>query len=977
MNLVDILQNAYRKFKSFVFYGGSLEYVKPLISSFEADESLMKSTFEKLAHAIEIGDGNYFQELIKLKINTSVFPKTISPISDNDDVVSNETDGCVIVNKINFFVRAPIEIYILDAFWACILAGSSFFNKHSLNYSFGNSLSKNLFIKRDSPDIIDIINFNTLSFYDKYFEQYKKWRRGAINHIKSLHSREKDCTMLSLDLSRFYYSANVSFDYIFRKFSNNGSNYSDYIFVHNIMKSVYMKYAQVLKRYDTSISTSNLPIPIGFLSSGLVSNILLDDFDQAIRNVDNVSYYARYVDDILIVISNRIFNSSFDAIEMFNNQIIKDENGYHLAFDNSLKIQTSKIKMFRISAAGSKNIIDSLEKESFAVSEQRLFPDVSIEIENFKSGIYKDSDSIKVRDKTGLIVDNKKLIYLLNSYLNANKFNGISQVTNKSEIETMLEKAKQLVNSLFNYHDLLSVYQKWNKIVLFAFVAGKDSLVGIIKKKINKGLDLIRLELQENTFLRKKELLSNLKNSLKTLLEVAINQKRALVGQKSGIEYRKANLMDYFCMNFPTLNYYTIPDDLNLMEVSAQELSEINNLKIDLKKVFLSPKYIHLGSYLSTANIAYIVRNNKTPDPSLLYDYYKDNIAPIFGFFEEKINISNADVDENIFTNVLFKRNEASTNKKQAFIGLANINLENHEIEKDGELVDTFYCDKGHLIDLISLLNNCNLFYWEPVVTSKKSKSKKKRKTKLAFVKTNLDFLVFPEAYLEIEYLPYLEFYARKMNTTVIVGLKYLRTKTSAMNIQAVIIPFSDSYGRKSAYTLFREKNNYSPHEKQVLAKTGLTCKDTVPSKYYCFENQDGIKFTAFICYELTDINARAAMQNKVDILFASEFNADIRYFSSVIESASREIYCYVAQANSSNYGGTRIMAPFHHDYKIVASVSGGIRNFVHIDKVDVELLRKYLNEFDLCNKKRDYSVLDNDVGFKKFKKPSANVKKR
>ncbi|WP_259373127.1 reverse transcriptase domain-containing protein, partial [Roseateles chitinivorans] len=62
-------------------------------------------------------------------------------------------------------------------------------------------------------------------------------------------------------------------------------------------------------------------LPIGLLSSGLLGNLVLKEFDKKIKEEINPSYYGRYVDDILLVTTN--FKVEETAISPVNKFLFK------------------------------------------------------------------------------------------------------------------------------------------------------------------------------------------------------------------------------------------------------------------------------------------------------------------------------------------------------------------------------------------------------------------------------------------------------------------------------------------------------------------------------------------------------------------------------------------------------------------------------------------------------------------------------
>ena len=113
-------------------------------------------------------------------------------------------------------------------------------------------------------------------------------------------------------------------------------------------------------------------------------------------------------------------------------------------------------------------------------------------------------------------------------------------------------------------------------------------------------------------------------------------------------------------------------------------------------------------------------------------------------------------------------------------------------------------------------------------------------------------------------------------------------------------------------------------------------------------------------------------MRHETDIIFASEYNLDISYFSSITESASRDLSDFVTQVNYSNCGDTKLVAPYRDKFKIIASINGGEKDSVHIGHVDIEELRNYLSAFKSHSLDCKYSELKSNPNFKKNKKPSA-----
>lgn len=102
------------------------------------------------------------------------------------------------------------------------------------------------------------------------------------------------------------------------------------------------------------------------------------------------------------------------------------------------------------------------------------------------------------------------------------------------------------------------------------------------------------------------------------------------------------------------------------------------------------------------------------------------------------------------------------------------------------------------------------------------------------------------------------------------------------------------------------DKNDYSPIEFEELSKNGLYCQNRDIAEYQIF-NWNGIRLSPMVCYELTDVMARALLKGKCDFIAATVFNPDTTYFSNIIDSTARDLHAFVIQSNTSYYGDSRV----------------------------------------------------------------------
>ena len=166
---------------------------------------------------------------------------------------------------------------------------------------------------------------------------------------------------------------------------------------------------------------------------------------------------------------------------------------------------------------------------------------------------------------------------------------------------------------------------------------------------------------------------------------------------------------------------------------------------------------------------------------------------------------------------------------------------------------------------------------------------------------------------------------------------------------------------------LVREKNDYAPMEKELLAIKKYCCKDQEKPNYQIISNE-GIDYGIFLCYEFTDIVARSLYKNQVDILFAPEHNKDTSYFSSIIETTTRDLHTFIVQSNTSIYGDSRIVGPYGKNDRNVVQIKGGDCDDIIVGTIELGKVKEYQKKSQIEAKDRieKYLKLGNAERYKK-----------
>lgn len=546
---VEEIKNAYNKLKTTIFYDSGDLLLREQLVEFETNSSkddfvfsdfkftsryarlkidddvvkkpfyarkiTLEDKFKILTEALNNYNRNakFFDDLLN-DITVTVYPKKFSQKNALNTIISNKRiKKEYLLDKVTAFINAPIELHIISVLWTIndgvkkdadlvdeCLGNRLLLNKDKTNVVFGSALFK------------------------PYFSQYQKWRDDAVTTAQQLLSNNKNTLFLNLDIKDYYYSARIPENY-FRYYSKKREIPDNLNLIMEKIHRVFTEKVLQLKiPYDfTNEVTENgiintFIIPIGLQSSLVIANEYLKDFDKIILDKYKPAYYGRYVDDILIVLSepnttddesaifdeyytsfndykekahnNNNVNFSLDdltEIEMYilknfyplikvvdspfttdrnfskpENRIFKI-NGY-----SSLYCQSDKTLIYYFDKNESSIVIDKLKKEiEEKSSEFRDMPNDEDNLIEFEESAYHLSYD-GTEDKIRTLKDYKEDRFGLSVYLSQK----INQGLRKRE--KIPEREKEIILRFFKGENCLTFYKLWEKI-LTLFVVNDDT----------------------------------------------------------------------------------------------------------------------------------------------------------------------------------------------------------------------------------------------------------------------------------------------------------------------------------------------------------------------------------------------------------------------------------------------------------------------------------------------------------------------
>jgi hypothetical protein len=204
-----------------------------------------------------------------------------------------------------------------------------------------------------------------------------------------------------------------------------------------------------------------------------------------------------------------------------------------------------------------------------------------------------------------------------------------------------------------------------------------------------------------------------------------------------------------------------------------------------------------------------------------------------------------------------------------------------------------------------------------------------------------IDLVVFPEVSVPHAWEAMIVAWARKHRIGVVCGLEHrVRRSGYVRNEVLAALPYQAGNHHWGCIPVRRLKRFYSPDEAFVLTNEGLKVPQ-VAQAYHLFRWR-GASFAVYNCYELASIEDRSLFKGKVDFIVGTEFNRDVPYFSNIVESAARDLHCYVIQVNDSRFGDSRVVSPSKSEKMSPLRIKGGENLTFLTTKLDLKALRDH-----------------------------------
>lgn len=904
------VESAYDKLRNYYYFEKTdlitrkkiFDWDKSKISEFTSELNDFDNTLEKYIDSIGINPFPKSFNDTQLEYEKNFYTNHRSLKSDS-------------ISNFLVFINAPVEVHIISVIWT-VRFGVILDRQLSEN-CYGNRIYNN--------------SYKPKQLFEKYQHKYKHWWNNALNATKGLLSQKKNSTVFCFDIKSYFHSIEVSFNELNAKLKHEiNTDFDRRVF--RLLYEIHFKYKRTIRGIAPSISdsTKHSPLPIGLMSSFVIANYHLLELDNEIK-LTSPTYYGRYVDDIIIVFEGigrpRKSKKSKFLCDKLSGVLEFSDKNEEIIFVNSkyrnLEIQSEKVHVYDFNYKSSPTILTAfVEDQRKKSSEFRYLSDIlDNNFDEFEGVVFEDNfdfengNNAKIKD----VNENK---FKIASYL--------SKLTRKviDHGESYKDAEIEKVFRFFSGKFLLYHFVFWEKLLTLYHVSGKSSRFKRTVKDIVNVIDSIKIhskwKVDENLV---KE---TLKNNLNIAISLSTKLSSAHLNFQVETEDAGKHLLprDHYSI-FPFLPYTTAYTEYN---VSLLDYNALNQFINNPEALRVLPELVPTGKPFYWCYLSVFIYNLYNED---ITEKTQDKILKeAFSLYKE---INRCDIPRN----ELYSINEILSNKFEDKT-IFEITVSKAKSQK---------CRSAIVNEIVSLKNFSSSLNNRPLKSNSREEKIRFELDQLSKI-PKLDIAVKPELSIPIFSLFKFVQHSAKFQYSLNSGIEYIPTKTLANNCILCTLPVKVGNEFLDCVPVIRLKNDYSYEEissinnKRKLAVPKLTNKE-----FYLFRS-NGIYFSNYYCFELTSIENRAIFKSMVDLIVAPVWNKDNFYFKAISETMVRDLHCFYAQSNTSEFADSRMIQPTKSTHVVKSLVKGGT---ISQSRYNFSLL---IDDIDL-KKYRDFQMMD------------------
>lgn len=961
---------AYRKAKADLFFEKSI----PCAKKFALYEEALQENIRNLAERINNASQNNWFNTIETIGSVSFVPKSFDP--GNNDILepkflaSNAIDNWKRLfkqkddghRKLNIEFRPmadfQVDMHVVASLWINTVG-------HKFDACLGSSaLGARLRRVVGSKSY----HINVWQSFVPYFQSYKKWRDDGFKAIRKELDAGRKVVALTLDLRRFFHQIDGNFlldaryqDVLRRIDSNFQLTERDHALTEQLLGA--------FKTWADSIPgrTHDDPpgLPVGCTASRVIANVALVEFDKLIEEKLMPIYYARYVDDIFLVLKDSgNFSSGMDVLS----SIVERMRPYirfkprdkartmqlKLPYTNrsNLEFQTEKQRVFLIDDY---DLLDAIKAKVDEVSsEWRLLPDLSQlgrsaaakALSTSKDG-NNEGDALRKTDTLSL----KRLSFAV-LLRNADALvDALPPKEWKKQREEFYDFSMRHVIAPGKLFELTDYIPRLIQIAVscrdWSFPQKLISTLVEILRELRPRTDLDYMGIPQSPKIATK-IWDNFFRHLRNAFEESLLTSVRPTQKPSGLKL-----------------YQSLYDQIREFHFEFEDLFDAREEMHDAERVFCCDLARQPFKSLLLKEVRQKCMHASTP-PTNLPTSMQEKANEV-----KELLASVGAVDKPVMP-ILFPTRPLGPEDLSILVPNSALNI--NQLKKWLNTVrGTHYKVNSELYNAPPNVANIGYGKWNTnpriAVTSvltediswaraagrspDLSASRYHRLVLLRqdILKTPNDarprYVVFPELSIPSKWMRTFAEPLLKAGISVIAGEEYAHhgSKNQFVDNTARLMLTDNRLGYQSWISLVQLKGRPAHPERDSLrSQFGIKLKASRRSlTQKLIYSHYGFKFGMLICSELTDLANRMHFRGKIDGLFVLSWNRDLDSFASLVDASALDIHCFVGIVNNRKYGDSRVRSPYKDAWlRDSVRVKGGLADYFVVAELDVQSLRDF-----------------------------------
>ena len=201
-----------------------------------------------------------------------------------------------------------------------------------------------------------------------------------------------------------------------------------------------------------------------------------------------------------------------------------------------------------------------------------------------------------------------------------------------------------------------------------------------------------------------------------------------------------------------------------------------------------------------------------------------------------------------------------------------------------------------------------------------------------------VDLIVFPELSIHPDDLGLLRSLSDVTKANLFVGLTFQETDDGLIVNRALWLLRQERDGQREIVRVHQAKRHMTKEERD-MGITGLSEHQVLIE----LAGPDGERYrlAGAICYDATDLALAADLRDKSDCLVIAALNKDVPTFDAMVQALHYHMFQPVILANSGQYGGSTVQAPYRERYdKLIAHAHGAGQVAVSVFELDLSAFK-------------------------------------